>query len=287
MQVRKAVLPVAGLGTRLLPATKTSPKEMLPVVDKPLIQYIVEEAARAGITEMIFVTSASKPAIVDYFNHDIELENYLQEHGKNDLLTLLQEAIPSDIHVTHVFQEQPMGLGDAILCAEEIIAGEPFVVLLADVLIQESGKSCIEVMCQQFASHKNSMIAVHEVPWSEVTQYGIVSVKGNERGDCVESIVEKPTVSQTPSNLAVLGRYLFTPEIFACLKETELDHRGEVQLTDGIARLLQRESVYIHQFSGKQFDCGSKLGYLKAIVEYGMQHPEIGKDFVRYLQSIR
>lgn len=286
MQVKKAVFPVAGLGSRFLPVTKANPKEMLPIVDKPLIQYAVEEAVRAGITHMIFITSSSKRAIEDHFDNHFELEARLQGQGKEKLLALVKNISPPDIKFTYVRQHQPLGLGHAVLCAEHVVGNEPFAVLLADDLIDDSKMPCLSGMANYFRRDGGSVLAVQPVPWEEVHQYGVVRVVDPTCDySSIETMVEKPTRDQAPSNLAAVGRYIFTPAIFSCLKETQADHHGETQLTDGIQRLLREETVHAYQFYGKRYDCGSKLGYLQATVEFGMRHAEIGQAFSKYLQT--
>ncbi|MBA2651310.1 MAG: UTP--glucose-1-phosphate uridylyltransferase GalU [Tatlockia sp.] len=288
IQVKKAVFPVAGLGSRFLPATKANPKEMLPIVDKPLIQYAVEEAVRAGISHMIFITSSSKRAIEDHFDKHFELESRLQEQGKEYLLEVVKSVSPPGIQFTYVRQHQPLGLGHAVLCAEHVIGEEPFAVLLADDLIDDSKEPCLSAMTEHFKRDGHSLIAVQPVPWHDVNQYGVVRVAdASENCSAILDIIEKPQREMAPSNLAAVGRYIFTPTIFNCLKQTVPDHRGEIQLTDGIHRLLNEQNVQAYQFHGKRYDCGSKLGYLQATVELGMQHLEIGEAFSQYLQTLK
>ncbi|MFY7697907.1 MAG: UTP--glucose-1-phosphate uridylyltransferase GalU [Legionella sp.] len=287
MQVKKAVFPVAGLGSRFLPVTKATPKEMLPIVDKPLIQYAVEEAVRAGITHMIFITSSSKRAIEDHFDNHFELELRLFEQGKNELLQLVQSISPPGIQFTYVRQHQPLGLGHAILSAQHVIGDDPFAVLLADDLIDDQHSPCLTAMVNHFEQDHLSVLAVQPVPWSEVHHYGVVDVRDVSCAySKINDIVEKPARNVAISNLAAVGRYVFTREIFSSLAQTSKDHRGEIQLTDGIQRLLQRENVYAFQFNGKRFDCGSKLGYLQAMVEFGLRHVEIGSAFSDYLRGL-
>ncbi len=286
MQVKKAVFPVAGLGSRFLPVTKANPKEMLPIVDKPLIQYAVEEAVRAGMSHMIFITSSSKRAIEDHFDNHFELETRLQAQGKEQLLALVRNISPSNIQFTYVRQNQPLGLGHAILCAEHVVGNEPFAVLLADDLIDDSQFSCLSSMASQFKQDGLSVLAVQPVPWQHVSQYGVVGVDGSNLDySPVKTIVEKPSSDEAPSNLAAVGRYIFSPTIFSSLKKTTIDSRGEYQLTDGIKQLLKEERVNAYRFRGKRYDCGSKLGYLQATVEFGLRHVEIGKAFGEYLQK--
>ena len=287
MHVKKAVFPVAGLGSRFLPATKANPKEMLTVVDKPLIQYAVEEAVRAGITHMIFITSSSKRAIEDHFDKHFELEARLEEQGKEQLLEVVKSISPPEVQFTYVRQNQPLGLGHAILCAEHVIGNEPFAVLLADDLINDSRLPCLSAMTENFNRDGYSVLAVQPVPWRDVSQYGVVSVvDAAENYSAILSIIEKPKWDLAPSNLAAVGRYLFTPGIFSALRQTVKDHRGELQLTDGIQLLLNKERVQAYQFHGKRYDCGSKLGYLQATVEFGLNHSEIGPAFTEYLQGL-
>lgn len=287
MQVKKAVFPVAGLGSRFLPATKANPKEMLPIVDKPLIQYAVEEAVRAGITHMIFITSSSKRSIEDHFDKYFELEARLLEQGKEQLLELVKSVSPPGIHFTYVRQNQPLGLGHAVLCAEHVVGDEPFAVLLADDLIDDSKLPCLSAMTDYFMNDGHSVLAVQPVPWHDVNQYGVVRVSDNTANySTISAMVEKPQPEMAPSNLAAVGRYVFTPAIFSCLKRTTPDHRGEIQLTDGIQYLLNEQKVQAYQFHGKRYDCGSKLGYLQATVEFGIAHSEIGGAFTEYLKTI-
>lgn len=285
--VRKAVFPVAGFGSRFLPATKASPKEMLPIVDKPLIQYAVEEAIRAGITHMIFITSSSKRAIEDHFDRHFELEMHLRERDEVALLDLVKRISPSGIQFTYIRQSQPLGLGHAVLCAEQVVGDEPFVVLLADDLIDDSKMPCLSAMVECFEQDGHSILAVQSVPKEDVSKYGVVSVL-DEALDYtrISNVVEKPEPETVSSNLVSIGRYLFTSAIFSQLKTISADRRGEFQLSDAIQQLLKQEKVSAYHFRGKRYDCGSKLGYLQAVVELGMQHEEIGMDFKRYLMSI-
>lgn len=287
MSVRKAVFPVAGIGSRFLPATKANPKEMLPVVDKPLIQYAVDEAVRVGITHMIFITRASKRAIADHFNPDPQLEMRLEQQGKTKLLELVRNVAPSGIEFSYVQQDEPRGLGHAVLCAEEAVGDEPFVVLLADDLIDDSRLPCLAAMIEHFNEKPCSSMAVQPVPWHDVHQYGVVRLKDAVANySRIESIVEKPHREFAPSNLAAVGRYLFTPAIFSCLKNTVADQRGEIQLTDAIARLLEQEPVYAWLFNGKRYDCGSKLGYLQATIAMGLEHPETAIALGNYIKEL-
>lgn len=287
MQISKAVFPVAGIGSRFLPATKANPKEMLPIVDKPLIQYAVEEAIRAGMNHMIFITSSSKRAIEDHFDNNFELETVLLKQNKDELYDLVKNIAPKGINFTYVRQHQPLGLGHAIMCAKHVVGHESFAVLLADDLIDESYKPCLSTMVEYFKKLNHSMLAVQEVPRHDVHQYGIVDVMDiNKSIMVIDSIVEKPHPENAPSNLAVIGRYIFTPEIFTCLERTSMDKRGEIQLTDAIELLLLKEKVSALKFIGKRYDCGSKLGYLEAMVEFGIKHPDIGKSFSKYIANL-
>ncbi len=287
MQVKKAVFPVAGLGSRFLPVTKANPKEMLPIVDKPLIQYAVEEAVRAGITHMIFITSSSKRAIEDHFDNHFELEARLQEQGKEKLLEVVRSVSPPGIQFTYVRQNQPLGLGHAVLCAEHVVGDEPFAVLLADDLINDSQQPCLAAMAECFNQDGHSILAVQPVSWDKVHQYGVVCVaNAAENYSTMLAIIEKPQRELAPSNLAAVGRYIFTPAIFSCLKQTVADHHGEIQLTNAIQHLLTEQTVRAYQFRGKRYDCGSKLGYLQATIDLSLEHPEIGQAFKAYLQSL-
>lgn len=286
MQVKKAVFPVAGLGSRFLPVTKANPKEMLPIVDKPLIQYAVEEAVRAGITHMIFITSSSKRSIEDHFDNHYELESRLLEQGKDRLLDLVKNISPPNIQFTYVRQHQPLGLGHAVLCAEHVVGNEPFAILLADDLIDDSSTPCLGAMTAYFQQDGNSVVAVQPVPRQDIHQYGVVSVvNSSDSYSTINAIIEKPAKEDAPSNLASVGRYIFTSAIFSCLRHTKPDIRGEIQLTDAIQRLLMQEQVKAYQFHGKRYDCGSKLGYLQAMVAFGRRHPEVGEAFTTFLQD--
>ncbi len=283
--VRKAVFPIAGLGTRFLPATKASAKEMLPVVDKPLIQYAVEEAYAAGIRQMIFVTGRTKRSIEDHFDTAYELETELELAGKQHLLSVARSIAPDDMLCTYVRQPRALGLGHAVLCAKELVAGEPFAVLLADDLMVGEPPVMAQ-MVAQFAHWRSSILAVQDVPREHTKRYGIVSGSVVEDGVVdVGGIVEKPAPDVAPSTLAVAGRYILTPGIFHELENIPRGVGGEIQLTDGIARLLRREKVFAYRYAGTRYDCGSKLGFLQATVDLGMQHPEVGAEFTDWLQN--
>ena len=281
-----AVFPVAGRGTRFLPATKASPKEMLPIVDKPLIQYAVEEALSAGARRLVFITGSSKRAIEDHFDTDGELESLLLKQGKSDLLNTLRSVLPSYASCIYIRQPAPLGLGHAVLCALPAVRSEPFFVHLADDLISGE-KTCLEQMAEVYESKRASVIGVEMVPRKDTDKYGIVEVEADKSPTSrIRSIVEKPKPAAAPSNLAVVGRYLLTPSIFEHLERIGRGAGGEIQLTDGIAALMREEAVYAYRFNGKRYDCGSKLGYLQATVEYALGHPQLGRDFKKYLQGV-
>lgn len=278
-QIRYAVFPVAGKGTRFLPATKASPKEMLPIVDKPLIQYAVEEAIAAGANNLVFITGRHKRAIEDHFDVDPELELLLESKNKMALLEMVRNTVPSHVNCIYVRQGEPLGLGHAVLCARPVVGERPFFVHLADDLI-DAPEACLGQMANIFAEHGGSVLGVEEVPPDQTGQYGIIDGEREETGLYrLRGIVEKPSPDEAPSNLAVVGRYVLTPRIFDLLEETQAGAGGEIQLTDAIARLLEHESVYGYAFEGRRFDCGSKLGYLEATVHYGLKHPELGDAF--------
>jgi UTP--glucose-1-phosphate uridylyltransferase len=287
MKITKAIFPVAGLGTRFLPATKANPKEMLPIVDKPLIQYAVEEAVEAGITELIFVTSSSKRAIEDHFDSNFELEAALAERGKHELLDIVKGILPEGVSCAYIRQKSPQGLGHAVLCARQLVMNEPFAVLLADDLIDGGKESCLRQMVRNFEKMQSSLVAVEKISPQETKKYGIVDIaRTDEVLAKLQGIVEKPDPDKAPSNLGVVGRYILTPRIFNLLENTGKGSAGEIQLTDAIAKLLLEENVYAYQFSGKRYDCGSKLGYLEATVAYALKHPELANDFKRSLENL-
>ena len=284
-KLRKAVFPVAGLGSRFLPATKASPKEMLPIVDKPLIQYAVEEAAAAGITEMIFITGRNKRAIEDHFDKAYELETELERKNKGELLDMTRSVLPEGVRCIYTRQAEPLGLGHAVLCAQNIVGNEPFAVILADDLM-DSQPAAIARMAEIFERENASLLGVEEVPRDQTQSYGIVTIDAMT-GDVarIRGIVEKPKPADAPSNLAVIGRYVLTPKIFELLAQVTPGAGGEIQLTDAISHLLQHERVLAVRLPGRRFDCGSKLGYVQAMLEYGLRHSEIGEDFTRYLKN--
>lgn len=286
IKITKAIFPVAGLGTRFLPATKANPKEMLPIVDKPLIQYAVEEAVAAGITELIFVTNSSKRAIEDHFDSNFELEATLQERGKQGLLEIVKGILPEGISCAYIRQKSPQGLGHAVLCAKQLVMNEPFAVLLADDLIDGGDTSCLKQMMETFAVVQSTLVAVEKIDLNESKKYGIVEVSSvDERLALIRGIVEKPLPAQAPSNLGVVGRYILMPRIFDLLENTKSGSGGEIQLTDAIAKLIKEDKAYAYQFAGKRYDCGSKLGYLEATIAYALKHPELATDFKRSLET--
>ena len=286
-KVRKAVFPVAGMGTRFLPATKASPKEMLPIVDKPLIQYAVEEAVAAGITDMIFVTGRSKRAIEDHFDKAYELESELEARGKKEMLEFVRNMIPRDINCIYIRQQEALGLGHAVLCAKPVIGDEPFAVILADDLL-DGETPVMKQMSDVYDYYRCSVLGVQDVPRADTRSYGIVDArKVADRLEQVNAIVEKPKPEDAPSTLAVVGRYILTPRIFEHLEKLNPGAGGEIQLTDGIASLLSEEQVLAHRYDGVRYDCGSKLGYLQATMVFGQRHPEVGADFTAYLNKSR
>jgi UTP--glucose-1-phosphate uridylyltransferase len=283
--LKKAVFPVAGLGSRFLPVTKASPKEMLPVVDKPLIQYAVEEAAAAGITDMIFVTGRNKRAIEDHFDKAYEIETELEKKNKDGLLNMVRSVLPEGVSCIYIRQAEPLGLGHAVLCAQPVVGDDPFAVILADDLM-DSQPPAIARMAEIFDREQCSLLGVEEVPRDQTASYGIVTID-KMQGDVarIHSIVEKPKPNDAPSNLAVIGRYVLTNRIFEMLSQVTPGAGGEIQLTDGISALLVQERALAVRLPGRRFDCGSKLGYLQATVEFGVRHPEIGPEFTKYLNN--
>lgn len=286
-RVTKAVFPVAGMGTRFLPATKASPKEMLPVVDKPLIQYAAEEAIEAGIDTLVFITGRHKRAIADHFDKAYELEAQLEEKQKHEMLHEVRSILPKGVSVVHIRQAEALGLGHAVLCAKPVIGDEPFAVLLADDLVYEKSEHTVAQMQPIFRKYGRSILATETVPKEETNKYGIVSTTSIEdRIGQLNKIVEKPAPADAPSDQAVIGRYILTPRIFHYLENIAPGAGGELQLTDAIAALMEEETVMSYAFKGKRYDCGSKLGYLQANVEYALRHKGVGKDFLAYLKSL-
>ena len=283
--ITKAVFPVAGLGTRFLPATKASPKEMMPIVDKPLIQFAVEEAVAAGMTDLIFVTGRSKRAIEDHFDKAYELETELELRGRKALLDTVRNILPKRVNCIYIRQTEALGLGHAVLCAKPAIGDEAFAVLLADDLIVAERAVTLQ-MVDIYKRYNNAVLGVQEVPRSDTGSYGIVATRPlSERLEAIDAIIEKPKPEVAPSTLAVVGRYLLTPRIFHHLENARPGAGGEIQLTDAIAALLAEQQVLAYRFEGTRYDCGSKLGYLQATLEIGQSHPEVGDDFRKYLES--
>lgn len=280
--LRKVVIPVAGLGSRFLPATKAVPKELLPVVDKPLIQYIVEEAAEAGITDVVLVTHSAKPAIENHFDKHYELEQELMNRGKDELLAIKRSITPPNVRIIGVRQPETLGLGHAVLCAEPVLRDEPFAVILPDVLMYHAQKGCMAQMVEEFNQKQTSIIALERVDESEVEKYGIADVEGDNLR--ITSLVEKPKPADAPSNLSVVGRYIFTPKIIELLRDTQPGAGGEIQLTDAMAELLEQEEMFGYMFDGKSYDCGDKLGYLEANVDYALRNETLGDDFKVWLK---
>jgi UTP--glucose-1-phosphate uridylyltransferase len=285
-KVTKAVFPVAGMGTRFLPATKASPKEMLPIVDKPLIQYAVEEAVAAGMTEMIFITGRGKRAIEDHFDKAFELESELEQRGHKQLLKIVRGILPKNVSCTYVRQSEALGLGHAVLCAMPVVGDKPFAVVLADDLI-DATPSALRQMSGVFARRGRSVIAVQNVARNETRSYGIVRVEMRSKSPHhISGIVEKPEPAAAPSTLAVVGRYILTPRVFHHLKHAKPGAGGEIQLTDGIAGLLAEEDVFAYEFEGTRYDCGSKIGYLQANLQFALKHHEVGAEFSSYLRNL-
>lgn len=282
--IKKAVFPVAGLGTRILPATKSIPKELLPIVDKPILQYVVDEAINAGIRELVFVVSRTKNSIQDYLDKSYELEAELEKKNKSKELELLRSLIPDDVHCAYVRQSEALGLGHAILCARAAVGNEPFAVILPDDLMED--ELLLKKMVDRYREKEASIIAVEPVEKDRTDRYGIVDISDSDNDiHKIRKIVEKPAPDKAPSNLAVVGRYILTPEIFPLLEKTEPGVGGEIQVTDAIAALLKEQEVYAWEFQGKRFDCGHKSGYLEAIVHYALANEETGEDFRRLIQE--
>lgn len=287
IKITKAVFPVAGMGTRFLPATKASPKEMLPVVDKPLIQYAVEEAINAGITELIFITGRNKRSIEDHFDKAYELETELELKNKTKLLDIVQNILPSNVNCIYIRQAEALGLGHAVLTASSVVGNEPFAVILADELI-DAKPGALAQMVKVYEQTGSSVLGVNEVAAQDVSSYGIVKLSEDSlKFNKIERIVEKPKPEDAPSNLAAVGRYILTPRIFTELRNTQRGVGGEIQLTDAISEVLHYEAIFAHVIEGKRYDCGSKLGYLEATISLGLKHPEIGDELRRYLQQLK
>jgi UTP--glucose-1-phosphate uridylyltransferase len=285
-QVKKAVFPVAGLGTRFLPATKTVPKEMLPVVDKPLIQYAVDEAIEAGIDTLVFVTNRYKHAVADYFDKAYELEQKLEKAGKSELLAMIRDVLPKHVRCVFVTQTEALGLGHAVLCAKPVIGNEPFAVLLPDDLIWSKGRGALGQMVDLAGKENASVISVQQVPQEQTSSYGIVSAPNfTGRFGAIEQIVEKPKPEIAPSNLAVVGRYVLSGAIFPILEKTRTGTGGEIQLTDAIAGLLKQEKVLAYQFEGRRFDCGTRIGLIEATIQYALDHDDLAAEARAYMQA--
>ena len=285
--IRKAVFPVAGLGTRFLPATKANPKEMLPVVDKPLIQYAAEEAVRAGAEVLIFITGRTKRSIADHFDRAYELETELELRGKKEMLELVQGIVPPHVSCVYIRQAEALGLGHAVQCAEHVVGDEPFFVILADDLIANDGPNVLEQMRDAYDKDGCSIVGVQEIAREDTSKYGVIKPASDTSCPLVrvEDIVEKPKPEDAPSNLGVVGRYVLTPRIFEMLHKTKKGSGGEIQLTDAIASLLEYEAVWACCFEGKRYDCGNKFGYLEATVELALEHPELKDEFRAYLRE--
>lgn len=285
--IRKAVFPVAGLGTRFLPATKAVAKEMLAIVDKPLIQYAAEEAESAGIETLIFVVGRTKNSIIDHFDKAYELETELAQRNKHDLLKILNDVVPKGVKCIFIRQPEALGLGHAVLCAEPAVGNEPFAIILPDDLICNESKSCMQQMVEVYNQHGGSVIGTQTVAMEESNKYGMVAGhKVADRVSIVDEIIEKPESAESPSDQAVVGRYILTPAIFEILKTTETGAGGEIQLTDGLAALRKSEEIFAYSFEGKRYDCGSKIGYLEATVELALQHTELADEFKRFLKAL-
>ncbi len=287
-KIRKAVFPVAGMGTRFLPATKANPKEMLAVVDKPLIQYAAEEAVAAGIDTLIFITGRNKRSIEDHFDKAYELESELKSSGKDTMLGMVQNVLPGEVNCIYIRQSEPLGLGHAVLCAKPVVGDEPFAVILADDLIHDDDSGCLAQMVDVYEKQNSGVVGVQIVDQQDVRSYGVIA--GEKVSDDlwnVDTFVEKPDPEDAPSNVAVVGRYILEPSIFDILEKTGKGAGGEYQLTDALATQAKNEKLMAYQFKGKRYDCGSKLGYLEATVEYALRHPKVGESFKQYLDSLK
>ena len=288
-KITKAVFPVAGMGTRFLPATKANPKEMLPIVDKPLIQYAAEEAIAAGISELIFITGRTKRSITDHFDKAYELETELEKKRKTDKLQVVRQIIPSGVTCIYIRQSEPLGLGHAVLCAKPVVGDSPFAVILPDDLIDDNQRGVLKQMVEKYQEQRKSIIAVENVPKEDVCKYGIVETSATDSNSLfkINSIVEKPDPKEAPSTLGVVGRYVLSPEIFYCLEDTSKGAGNEIQLTDAISLLLNKESVFAYEFEGVRYDCGSKLGYMQASVQYALKDKDIKGEFQKYIRNVQ
>jgi len=285
--IRKAVFPVAGLGTRFLPATKSIPKEMLPIVDKPLIQYAVDEAIEAGVDTIIFVTSHKKAAILDHFDPDSELEEHLVKKGDQELRQRIHDIIPDHVSTRYVIQEKALGLGHAVWCAKKLVGNEPFAVLLADDLIRSPGRGCLKQMVDEYYATGAGSLGVQEIPMSKTNRYGVVSVETDASGrNYIREIVEKPAPEQAPSNLGVVGRYILPARIFKLLESVRAGVGGEIQLTDAIFSLLRTHPLLAHRFEGVRYDCGSRAGFIRATVDYALEHDDLREDLMAYFRKV-
>lgn len=285
-KIRKAIIPAAGLGTRFLPATKAQPKEMLPIVDKPTIQYIVEEAIASGIEEILIITGRNKKSIEDHFDKSVELEMELEKHNKNELLELVKD-ISEMVDIHYIRQKEPKGLGHAIRCAKTFVGDEPFAILLGDDIVYNPEKPCLKQLMDCYNEYKTSILGVQTVPEEDVNKYGIVDgIQIEDRVSKVKGLIEKPSIEEAPSNIAILGRYIVTPRIFDILDNTKPGKGNEIQLTDALLQLVREEAMYAYNFEGRRYDVGDKLGYLQATVEYALRKPELREGFIEYLENI-
>ena len=286
-KIRKAIIPAAGLGTRFLPATKAQPKEMLPIVDKPTIQYIIEEAVASGIEEILIITGRSKKCIEDHFDKSVELELELEKSGKEEMLKMVRE-ISDMVDIHFIRQKEPKGLGHAISCAKTFVGNEPFAVLLGDDIVYNEGKPCLKQLIDCYDEYKTSVLGVQTVEAKDVNKYGIVNgIHIEDRVYKVKGLVEKPPVEESPSNVAILGRYIITPQIFKILEETKPGKGGEIQLTDALLKLIDEEAMYAYDFEGTRYDVGDKLGFLKATVEYALRREDLRDGFIEYLNTLK
>lgn len=285
-KIRKAIIPAAGLGTRFLPATKAQPKEMLPIVDKPTLQYIIEECVASGIEEILIITGRNKKSIEDHFDRSVELEMELEKSGKQEMLEMVRE-ISDMVNIHFIRQKEPRGLGHAILCAKTFVGNEPFAVLLGDDVVYNDEKPCLKQLIDCYGEYKTSVLGVQTVDPNDVNKYGIVGgIHIEDRVYKVKNLVEKPAVEEAPSNVAILGRYIITPRIFEILEETKPGKGGEIQLTDALLQLVKEEAMYAYDFEGRRYDVGDKLGFLQATVEYALRKPELREGFIEYLKGL-